>query len=325
MNIRPWFSRTIVISALTALTVAGIGAAGAQAQQHVTGAPAGTVSLPVGPRPESITKGWDGKFFVSIQGAPDLGRNDGEIRTFDPASGAVTTFVTGLDNPRGVAFTGKYLVVTDTTVIWIIDRHGAKRILAAPPNFPHPVLFFNDAEPEPGGQAVWVTEMGGRAVQRDPATGRLWPTDSLQALLIPVTSRIYRVSVTGEVSDVVAPTRKLLVMNGVALANQHSHLLAVDMFYGNLVDIDLHSKKRTIVVTGLRAADGVDQARDGSYYVSSFDNGRLYKVSKDGENIQVLLDNVGFQSTADLFLDEKANRVLVADTLHNAIVIVPLS
>jgi sugar lactone lactonase YvrE len=329
MNIRPWFPRTIVIGALTALAVAGIGAAGAQAQQHIAGAPAGTVSLPVGPRPESITKGWDGKFFVSIQGAPDLGRNDGEIRTFDPASGATTTFVTGLDNPRGITFTGRYLVVTDTTVLWIIDRSGAKRILAAPADFPHPVAFFNDVVSEPGTQSVLVTEMGGRAFMRDPATGRLWPTDSPQALLIPVSSRIYRVSLTGKVSDFLAPTRKALVMNGVALGPsrgiQRGHVLAVDMFYGNLVDIDPISRKTTIVVTGLRAADGLAQARNGFYYVTSFDNGRLYKVSRDGENIQVLLDNVGFQSTADLYLDENAKRVLVADTLHNAIIIVPLS
>ena len=124
MNLR------ILAAALAAATVTGTVLAGS-AQAHPwapQGAqqPAAPVTLPVGPRPESITKGWDGRFYVSIQGAPDLGLNDGEIRTFDPDTGAVTTFVTGLDNPRGLAFTGKLLVVTDTTVVWIIDRTGGK-------------------------------------------------------------------------------------------------------------------------------------------------------------------------------------------------------
>jgi len=322
MNIRARIPRTIVIAALATLTLAGTGVASAGNPAGKADAP---VSKPVGPRPESITKGWDGKFFVSIQGDPTLGRNDGEIRTFDPDTGAVSTFVTGLDNPRGLAFTGKFLVVTDTSVVWIIEKSGAKRILAAPANFPHPVAFFNDAAPETGGKAVYVTEMGGRTFQRDPSTGRLWPTDSPQALAIPVTSRVYRISIYGQVTEVVTPSRKLLIMNGVTEANRHGHLLAVDMFYGNLVDVDLHSNKKNIIVTGLRAADGLAQAHDGSYYVSSFDNGIVYHVDRDGENIQVLIQDVGFSSTADLYLDEQAKRVLVPDTLHNAIIVISLS
>jgi sugar lactone lactonase YvrE len=322
-----------VIATLTTLTLAGAASAGiAQAAGTAPAArtapaqakPGAPVSVPVGPRPESITKAWDGTFYVSIQGDGTVGKNDGEIRTFDPATGATTTFVTGLDNPRGLAFTGKFLVVTDTTVIWIIEKSGAKRILAAPANFPHPVAFFNDAAPQTGGQAVYVTEMGGRAFQRDPATGLLWPTESPQALLIPVTSRVYRISVYGKVTEAVTPSRKLLVMNGVTESRQRGHLLAVDMFYGNLVDTDLRTNKKTVIISGLRGADGLAQGHDGSYYVSSFDNGFVYKISRDGETIQPLVQGVGFGSTADLYLDEKGKRVLVPDTLHNAIIIIAL-
>jgi len=327
MNIRTWSSRTLLVATLAAVALTGPSvAASAQVQGETAGsAHAAPVTLPVGPRPESITKGWGGKFYVSIQGAPALGLNDGEIRTFDPETGATTTFVTGLDNPRGLAFTGKFLVVTDTTVVWIIERSGAKRILAGPSAFPHPTAFFNDAAPESGGKAVYVSEMGHRELMRDPATGLLWPTDSPQAIAIPPASRVYRITVTGQVTEVVNPSRKVLVMNGITEANTYGHLLCAEFFYGNIVDVDLRTNKKTIIATGFRAADGLAQGHDGTIYVSSFDDGRVWKMDRDGENPQILLQDVGFQTTADLYLDEKGKRLLQPDTAHGAIIVIPLA
>jgi sugar lactone lactonase YvrE len=329
MNTRTWSSRAILIGTLAALATGGLGlASSAQAQGKPTAEPpappAAPVTLPVGPRPESITKGWGGKFFVSIQGAPTVGLNDGEIRTLDLTTGATTTFVTGLDNPRGITFTGKFLVVTDTTVVWIIERSGAKRILAGPSAFPHPVAFFNDAAAEDGGRAVYVSEMGSRTLMRDPATGRLWPTDSPQALAIPPTSRVYRITLTGKVSEAVTPSRRVLVMNGVE-PTRHGHLLCAEFFYGNIVDVDLRTNSKRVIATGFRAMDGIAQGRDGTIYGTSFDNGTIFKMDRDGENPQVLVKDLGFQSVADLYLDEGAKRVLVPDTLHGTVVVVPLS
>ncbi len=307
-------------------TVAVVGpSVGANAQEHTqasSSTPGTPVSVPVGPRPESITKAWGGKYYVSIQGAPDLGLNDGEIRTFDPDTGAVSTFVTGLDNPRGLAFTGRYLVVTDTTVVWIIDRSGTKRILAGPSAFPHPTAFFNDAAPALDGDAVYVTEMGARTLQRDP-TGVLWPTDSPQALQIPAQSRVYRISLSGKVSDAVTPSRRLLVMNGV-IQTRPGHLICGDMFYGDIVDVDLRTNTKFVIGTGFRAADGIAQARDGTIYVASFDNGVVWRMDRDGENPAILLSGVGRSSTADLMWDEAGHRLLIPDTLHNAIIKLPL-
>jgi sugar lactone lactonase YvrE len=325
---------TFLIAVGTAFAMAGTGAgagvasgapatAGSTHPSAVTGSAAGSVvTLPVGPRPESITRGWGGTFYVSIQGAPDIGLNDGEIRTFNPETGAVSTFVTGLDNPRGLAFTGKYLVVTDTTVVWIIERSGAKRILAGPNAFPHPTAFFNDAAPADDGRAVYVSEMGARTLMRDPG-GFLWPTDSPQALAIPATSRVYRISTSGTVTEAVTPSRKVLVMNGLTESNRPGHLLAAEFFYGNVVDVDLRTNRKNIVVTGFRAIDGLAQGRDGTIYASSFDGGTIWKVDPEGENPRILLQDVGRQTTADLYLDEKAQRLLVPDTLHGTIITLP--
>src|SRR5256885_9195980 len=103
MDKRKWSSRALLGATLAAVALVGPSvAARAQAQGETAGtAPAAPATLPVGPRPESTTKGWDGKFFVSIQGAPDLGLNAGQIRTFDPATRATTAFAPGLYIPRG--------------------------------------------------------------------------------------------------------------------------------------------------------------------------------------------------------------------------------
>src|SRR4051812_37948278 len=71
-------------------------------------------SVAVGPRPESITKAWGGRMYVSIQGPSGaLGVFDGEVRQVDMATGTVTPFVSGLENPRGLAFTGQFLIAAD--------------------------------------------------------------------------------------------------------------------------------------------------------------------------------------------------------------------
>ena len=87
----------------------------------------------------------------------------------DVYSGRVNTFVgkgTGLRNPRGLAFVGNVLVVTDTDKVWKISQAGQVTPLAT--SFPFPPALLNDAAAEKGGRAVFVTEMGpGRAVMRE--------------------------------------------------------------------------------------------------------------------------------------------------------------
>jgi sugar lactone lactonase YvrE len=334
---------------LQALLLVTFATAAAQAQAQPK-----TIALPAGSRPESITKGWGGKYYVSLQYDGKVGANDGQVVQIDLASGAVTPLATGLDNPRGLAFTGELLVVTDTDKVWKIDQAGKKSLLAETAAFPQPPVFFNDAAPAfdgadtgrggraPIAKAVYVTEMGpGRAVQRDPA-GLLWPSDSVQAAAIPTAARVYRITIDGKVTNAFSPTRKLLVTNGVTEAKVASggkatgkpagkpgkggHLLALDFFHGSVVDVDLERDTKTILATGpFRGCDGIEQARDGTIFVTSFENGRVWRMGADGENAQLLFDLAanGRQSLADLALDEEAQKLYVPDTAHATIVVLP--
>jgi sugar lactone lactonase YvrE len=293
-----------------------------------------TIDLAPRARPESITRGWGGRLYVSIQGpSADNETADGEIVQVDAKTGAVTPFVPPgqkLRNPRGLAFTGEWLVVTDTTNVWKIDEAGQVSLAAEPSAYPFPPVFFNDAAPETGGRAIYVSEMGpGRAVQRDPG-GYLWPPDSAQAEDIPTGARVYRIALKdGTVRNVFTPTRKVLVTNGITESKRdRAHLLAVDFFHGSVVDVDVATDYNRLVATGpFRGADGIEQAADGTIYVSSYENGKVWSMDPLGENVRKVFDlaidlgRTGRQTLADLALDESTGLLYVPDTLNGRILV----
>ena len=288
-------------------------------------------NIPLGPghtRPESIVKAWGGKYYVSIQNTNDAAATDGEIVQLDLATGTVTPFVDRgkeLRNPRGLAFVGDFLVVTDDDKVWKISKAGQVTPLAT--SFPFPPVLFNDAAAEKGGKAAFVTEMGpGRNVMRDP-NKLLWPTDSPQAEAIPTGARVYRITLDGKVTDVFTPSRKILVTNGVTQA-RNGHLLALDFFHGSVVDVDTRKDTKSILATGpFRGCDGIEQGKDGTIFVTGFENGRVWRMDGNGENVVKLYDvatdgnTVARQTLADLTLDEGAGLLYVPDTLHAQIVV----
>jgi sugar lactone lactonase YvrE len=300
--------------------VAVIGVCGAGQAQVLS-------SIAVGPRPESITKGWRGKFFVTIQGPSGaLGVFDGEVRQLDIQTGVVSPFASGMENPRGITFTGRFLVVADQTRIFKIDQNGNKTVLAEAAQFPFPAVFFNDAAAEEGGNAVYVSEMGRRDIIREvapaPNAGRLIPVDSDAAYAVPATSRVYRITLDGKIASVFEPSRKLLVINGVTEIEKRRELLVVDFFHGNVVKVDIKKGTKKILATALRGADGVEQARDGTIFVSSFENGAVWRLDENGENLQNLVMGVGFQTVADFYLDERARQLYVPNTAAGTVMVI---
>ena len=308
-------TRTLVALGITLLT-----ATVAQAAPIAT--------IPVGPRPESITKAWHGKYYVSIQGpSGTLGVNDGEVRQVDLTTGVVTPFVTGLDNPRGLCFTGKYLIAADQVRLWKMDEAGNKTVLAEASAFPFPAVFFNDCAPEKGGKAIFVVEMGRRDIIRigaPPGTNNvLIPVDSNAAYAVPATSRVYRVTMDGEITSMFEPSRKALVMNGVTTV-KHGHkkgdLLVGDFFHGSIVQVSKKGKKN-IIATAFRGMDGIEQHSDGRYFLSSFENGQLWKTDKNGENQVLMHSGMGFQSAADFYLDEENKLLYLPVTPMGAVLV----
>jgi hypothetical protein len=269
--------------------------------------PAAPSELSVGQRPESVTRGFGGRLYVSVQNAEGMG-DDGEIKMVDGTT--VTSFVGGMKEPKGIAFVNNYLVVTDVTRVWKVDSAGVKTVLAEGAAFPSPVVFLNDAAPEPGDQAVFVSEMG--QIAKAFKDGQLVGTTSAEATQIMPEARLYRITVpAGQVTVAVDKSQDMLLLNGVA-APASGRLLLAEFFFGNIMERT--GTTMTTLATGYRGADGIEQDEQGNIFVSSYTQGKVWKLDRAGKNEQVILDGRGFGSTADHYLDLTNKRLVIPDT-----------
>jgi hypothetical protein len=311
--------RILVPSCVAVLLAAPFGCADSGEPAAVQ-PPAGQMSeIPVGQRPESVTRGFDGRLYVSVQNAPGMG-DDGEVKMVDGLT--VSTFVGGLKEPKGIAFVANHLVVTDVTRVWKIDSAGNKSVLAEATAFPSPVGFLNDAASEPGNQAVFVTEMGQIGKAFNPMTMGLWPTTSMEASQIMAEARVYRITVPGgQVTVAVDKSPDILLVNGVT-APAPGRLLLAEFFIGNILEVTGTTLK--ILATGYRGADGIEQDDRGNIYVASYSQGKVWKLDSAGKNEQVIIDNRGFGSTADHYLDLQNRRLVVPDTAKGTLIFQPI-
>jgi hypothetical protein len=280
----------------------------------------------VGTRPESVTRGFGGRFFVTVQN-DNKTPGDGVIKVLDgnlpgEKSGAAgheaREFARGFDEPKGICFTGKFLVTTDLKRVWRIDAQGAASILADESAFPHPVSYLNDMACEAGGKSVLVTDMGANTKMRDPA-GNLWPIDSPEGKALPALGRVYRIGLDGKVALVLDTSNDMRCPNGVNTA-AGGRLLVTDFFSGNLLEV--RSGKVSIFATGYRGADGISRDKKGNTYVSSWTQGKVWRLDSQGKNETVLLE--GLQTAADFLLDERARQLVVPDMKAGALVFLPL-
>ena len=83
-------------------------------------------TIQVGTRPESVTKGFGGHYYVTVMG--DQPPGDAVIKVIKGEQ--VEVFATGMDEPKGIAFVGGFLVTTDLKRVWKIDAQGNKTVLA---------------------------------------------------------------------------------------------------------------------------------------------------------------------------------------------------
>ena len=264
------------------------------------------VSFPieVGERPESITKGFGGNYFVTVMNGHEYG--DGVIKVIQ--GDEVSVFATGLSEPKGIAFVGGYLIASDLQRVVKVDAEGNVSELAGHDDFPYPPSYLNDVSVDANEMGVYVTDMGANTKMRGP--DGLWPLDSAEAKAMPMIGRVYHISLDGEVTEVIKPNPKMTNPNGVGLGKD-GQLLVGAFFQGHfLVKEDDELK---VLTSGLRGADAVEQDSHGNYYASSWSQAKVWKISEDGSSVEVLQE--GFQSAADFYLEEENNRLLLPDML----------
>ncbi len=261
--------------------------------------------IEVGERPESITKGWGGNYFVTVMNGKEDG--DGVVKIIQGES--VSVFATGLSEPKGIAFVNDQLVVTDIKQVIAIDSKGNTSVLAGSDAFQYPPSYLNDVSVDADETGVYVTDMGANTKMRGP--DGLWPLDSPEAAAMPIEGRVYHITMDGKVSLIVDANSLMTNPNGVGVGND-GQLLIGAFFKGNLL-IYKDGELSVLVADQLRGADAVEQGDDGNYYVSSWSQAKVWKISEDGSSVSVLKD--GFQSAADFYLEYNYERLLLPDML----------
>ena len=263
----------------------------------------------VGVKPESITKGFNGNYYVTIMNGNDEG--DGEV--IEISNKGVKVFAKGFDNPKGIVYLDNHLYFSDLTRIWKVDKEGNTSIFTKKDNFPEEILYLNDVAVDAQGNGIYVADMGATKYMRD-GNNVLWPLDSEEVKLVPQLGRIYHVDLDGKVSIAQDTSSLMLNPNGVGIDN-NGNIMVGAFFLGNFLvkrDGELKPLKGQF-----RGADAVEQDSKGNYYISSWVAGTVWKIDGKTEESTVLIE--GLKSAADFYLEEDKGRLLVPDMLAGKI------
>lgn len=296
-------------------------------------------SIQVGENPESVCRGFGGRLYVTLINGEQPG--DGSIVSVDDTESAVKSnagnvsgqtdkdrvavFAKGFNAPKGLVFTGEYLVAADETTLWKIDGQGTVTKLAEAKDFPRPIEFLNDVVFSSSESAVYVAEMSNPAPMFDPSAERqLWDLESSQAKSLPMKGCVYRVSLKGEVTEAAPPgTSALRFPNGLALETPDDHkserLLIADFFTGSILTFkdDMYQE----LTGGMRGLDGL-AVTDAAWYGSSWTQGKVWRVDRKTKESRVILD--GLKTAADFFLDAPDHQLIVPDMVAGTLTFVPI-
>ena len=221
----------------------------------------------MGPGPER-------RIFVTTIGDFDKD-GDGAVMVVEPG-GKTEPFVTGLDDPKGIAVYQKWLFLTDKTKVIRIDataKSPKAEVFAATDRFPVPPIFLNDIAIDQETGAIYVSDSG-----KDGKGGA-----------------VYRVHPkTGAVTLVVDEKKLPGLKTPNGLANDGtSFLLLADFGTGILHRIKLADGTSEKVAEGLDGADGVTWDYNGRLYISSWKTGKVFVIPRPGEKPVLVVE--GFQ------------------------------
>jgi len=251
--------------------------------------------------PESVAIGPDGKMYVSIIGGEKEG--DGSIVRIE--DGKAVPVITGLDDPKGIAFFQKWIFIADKTRVLRVDvtsKGGVKIEQFAPPNaFPVAPKFLNDVAVDPESGMVFVSDSGD---------------------LKGKGGAVYSITPNGLVKTVVNEKNlpDINIPNGLAMDGA-SHILLADFGSGILYRIKLADGTSEKLADGMEGADGVTWDQYGHLFISSWKQGKVWGIPRPGDKPILIAE--GFQSAADTCLDPTGRFILVPDMKGGTLTALP--
>jgi gluconolactonase len=247
--------------------------------------------------PESVEVGSSGEYYVSNIGGFGV-NGDGKISKIENDS--VSDFVTGLNDPKGLAFMNGNLYAADKNQVWKIDKEGNKSIFADSTDFPVVPVFLNDLVFDKDGN-LYVSD-----------TGVFEKEDGV----------IYMISHDGKVSKVidckVAP--EIHSPNGL-IFDKKGDLLVVDYGTGELSKIAKDRMSAEVLCKGINMGDGLAYDSKGNLYASSWEGGKIYKID---DNFNKVVVSSGFDGPADITIDKEKELLLIPEFNKNQVCAVKL-
>jgi gluconolactonase len=251
--------------------------------------------------PESVAVGPGGKVYVTVIGDRDkLG--DGTIAIVDRDSGKVTTFATGLDDPKGLVVVGELLYVADGRKVWKIDDKGKVEVFVAPEAFPRPPIYLNDIAYDGQGN-FYVSDSGDRLGGK----GAVFRIDANKKTTLVL---------DGELTS-----PQIAVPNGL-LVDDPEHLWVADFGLGYLYRYDLITGTAQRICGGFGGADGLARIPGGALFVSDRRYGRIFQLDSELEPPGLL--TVKYRSPADISVTPDGKMLLIPDANAGTLTWLPL-
>lgn len=243
--------------------------------------------------PESVVVDKAGRIYISEIGEFNHD-GDGKI-TVVGTDGKAKVFAQGMNDPKGLAFVGDDLYVTDRDRILKVGKDGKWTVLVDKAAFPVPPKFLNDLEPDFAGKHLFVSESGDIFKQGGGA------------------GAIYKITLaTGQVSTVINHQQdaRILAPNGLWMDDTGETLIYVDYGSGILYKLDLLNRHLIELARGFGGGDGLVLGPNNKLYISDYEHGKVFSLSVDDK---VTLEHEGFQSAADIGITPDGKILLVPD------------
>lgn len=243
--------------------------------------------------PESVVQDAKGDIYVSEIGGFNKD-GDGKITRIS-IDGKLSTFASGMDDPKGLIFIGKTLYVTDKNRVLKVEPNGKWTVIGSTMAFPQTPVFLNDITADEAGN-LYVSDSGN--LKSGGAIFKIAKNKKITVLLDENTP------------EILAPNGLWIIKND---------LYEVDFSSGILYKINLKNKSISKVAEGFGGGDGLIQSGD-NFFVSDWKNGKIFKVQ--GNNVSLFKD--GFTATADIALSYDKRFIITPDMKAGSVTLVPI-
>ncbi len=243
--------------------------------------------------PESVAQDAKGDIYVSEIGEFNKD-GDGKITRIS-IDGKLSTFASGMDDPKGLTFIGKSLYVTDKNRVLKVEPDGKWTVFGSTMAFPQTPVFLNDITSDDAGN-IYVSDSGN----------------------LKSGGAIFKIAQNKKITLVLDEnTPEILAPNGLWIIK--NDLYEVDFSSGILYKINLKNKSISKIAEGFGGGDGLIKSGN-NFFVSDWKNGKIFKVQ--GSKVSLYKD--GFTAAADIALSYDNKSIMTPDMKAGSITFVPI-